>query len=92
MRLINENIAHTQQGNATISGVVEVCELGQWASICVLPGETIADDVLMTICRELGYSGKIDATLVNAVDNVGLAQVEHWSVLKASLQAPVKLY
>ena len=65
---------------------------GQWASTCVLPGETIADDVLMTVCRELGYSGKIDGTLVNAVGNVGLAQVEHWSVLKASLQAPVKLY
>ena len=92
MRLINENIAHTQQGNATISGVAEVCVSGQWASTCVLPGETIAEDVLMTICRELGYSGKIDATLVNAVGNVGLAQVEHWSVLKASLQAPVKLY
>ena len=61
VRLINENIAHTQQGNVTISGVVEVCELGQWASTCILPGETIADDVLRTVCRELGYSGETAA-------------------------------
>ena len=60
MRLISENIAHTQQGNVTISGVAEVCVSGQWASTCVTPGETIDDDVLETVCRELGYSGKIE--------------------------------
>ena len=55
VRLYNNQIASTDDGTLTITGILEVCADNKWATVC---DNGTDDAALQRACEVMGYAGE----------------------------------
>ena len=58
VRLYNNQIASTDDGTLTITGILEVCVDNKWATVCDDDTNFDNDAALQRACEAMGYAGE----------------------------------